>query len=393
LETLWQDDNKTFMKGLAVIENVAYFGLAEFGGRQSRDDASKTAEVGAFDLVSRKFLWRTTVETKGLLNIVAAPHISQHSTYFPVSSWDSNSGDFNSENSGDEDSEQDFNVKDSTNKPHLGESFALGDDGHDLRGSAPELTAPSGVPWIDLRQKKHLTSNKDPDLLIQHVAVDVAALRAELENTPGFCAKQSQDDNACLGGRKGNMDQFKPGVDSAILIFSDYNGRLVFKFPWFDKYEALLEPILTKLLKNHFGLEHPMRHVIRLQFACMNPHSQILKHTDRGGWVKNGHRIHIPLIVPDTAGAGDGDLSFVMIVDGRGDVDVPLVEGNVFEINNNVPHRVHNDAETWRVHLLLDFTEDETPETARFALHQGQTCEYHGLDECTRNADKWPWSD
>jgi hypothetical protein len=30
-----------------------------------------------------------------------------------------------------------------------------------------------------------------------------------------------------------------------------------------------------------------------------------------------------------------------------------LQEGAVFEINNGVPHRVSNDADTWRIHLLL----------------------------------------
>ena len=34
----------------------------------------------------------------------------------------------------------------------------------------------------------------------------------------GLRRSSSQTDNAKLGGRKGNMDQFKPGVDSAIMI-------------------------------------------------------------------------------------------------------------------------------------------------------------------------------
>ena len=358
MEVLWTDQDRTFMKGLTVIEGVAYFGIAEFGNRANRDDASKTAEVGAFDLRRREFLWRVTVETRGLLNIVAAPHVAEHSTYKPVETWG---------------------------------VAASGATQIDPRGRAPARSAPSGVPWIDLRQKNVLTSNEDDDLLIQHTTVDIEALRAALQSTPEFCAKASQEDNASLGGRKSNMDQFKPGVDSAILIFSDYAGKLVFQFPWFEKYEPLLKPILDDLLGGHFGLTHPMRHVIRLQFACMNPKSKILKHTDRGGWVKNGHRIHIPLVVPDTG--DDGDVQFMMIVDGRGEVDVPLVEGNVFEINNNVPHLVNNDADTWRVHLLLDFTEEEVPERDRFRLRPGQTCEYHGLDACTRDSQAWPWTD
>jgi hypothetical protein len=69
------------------------------------------------------------------------------------------------------------------------------------------------------------------------------------------------------------------------------------------------------------------------------------------------------------------------------------VEGKVFEINNNVPHHVRNDADTWRIHLLLDFTEEEVPEGDRFALRPGQVCDYHGVETCTRDADAWPWTD
>ena len=35
------------------------------------------AQVAAVDLVEQKLLWRRRVETKGLLNIVAAPQVSQ----------------------------------------------------------------------------------------------------------------------------------------------------------------------------------------------------------------------------------------------------------------------------------------------------------------------------
>ena len=45
LQVLWEDTQKTFMKGLTVVDGVAYFGIAEFGGRAERDSSEKTAEV------------------------------------------------------------------------------------------------------------------------------------------------------------------------------------------------------------------------------------------------------------------------------------------------------------------------------------------------------------
>jgi len=257
--------------------------------------------------------------------------------------------------------------------------------------------APSGVQWINLQAKINshanagASSRKDEDLLIQHGDVDVSELAAALQADPNFCRESSQaGKNAKLGGRKGNMDQFKPGVDSVHLMFSDYDGGLVFKFPFFTKYESQLMPVLNAVMRGHFGIADPMQHVMRLQFACMNPHSKILKHTDRGGWVQHGHRIHVPLVVP-AAAAASGDLNFVMVHEGRGDINVPLKEGAVFEINNAVPHRVSNDADTWRIHLLLDFAESPIPASNHYELEQGQECGYHSLDKCAQHmqGNKW----
>ena len=83
-----------------------------------------------------------------------------------------------------------------------------------------------------------------------------------------------------------------------LLIFSDFAGNLVFKFPFFDKYHEMLAPVLKDILKDHFGFANPVKHILRHQFACMNPKSSILKHADHGGWVQNGHRIHVPVVVP-----------------------------------------------------------------------------------------------
>ena len=171
------------------------------------------------------------------------------------------------------------------------------------------------------------------------------------------------------------------------MIFSDFTGELVFKFPYYDRFEALIEPVLKSVMEDHFGIRDHMRHVIRLQFACMNPRSKILKHTDKGGWVRHGHRIHVPIIVPRAA--VEKDVQFVMMHPIKGDIDVPLVEGDVFEINNGIQHRVNNDAESWRIHLLLDFKEDPVPLKNRFALRPGQECGYHDLPSCGASSEPW----
>ena len=192
LEVLWRDQQKTFMKGLSVIDGVAYFGIAEFGDRSQRDDEGKTAEVAAFDLKTRTFLWRHTVETHGLLNIVAAPHLAEWSTYKPVQHWDVTSA--------------------KARAASMGGVERAGASAQSQRmGVTSNKYAPSGSRWIDLKEKGNPLAPDMDDLLIQHGSVDVSQIRAALDAMPDFCRSSSQTDNAKLGGRKDNMDQFKPG--------------------------------------------------------------------------------------------------------------------------------------------------------------------------------------
>ena len=64
-----------------------------------------------------------------------------------------------------------------------------------------------------------------------------------------------------------------------------------------------------------------------------------------------------------------------------------LVEGRPFEINNAVEHTVRNRASSWRIHLLVDFSENEIPNSN---LHApvGAICSYAtlGKDRCHANA-------
>ena len=66
-EVLWREPSRTFMKGLVVVDEVAYIGVSVFGTRAERADPEKTSDVVAFDLRRRDVLWQT-IQTHGLLN-------------------------------------------------------------------------------------------------------------------------------------------------------------------------------------------------------------------------------------------------------------------------------------------------------------------------------------
>ena len=55
--------------------------MSIFSPRSSRQDPAVDSELAAFDLVAGELLWRRVVPTKGLLNVVSAPHLGEASTY------------------------------------------------------------------------------------------------------------------------------------------------------------------------------------------------------------------------------------------------------------------------------------------------------------------------
>lgn len=50
-----------FLKGLAVLDDIAYFGVTTWAERSVRDSPNNQGELAAYDLVNNRLLWRRTV--------------------------------------------------------------------------------------------------------------------------------------------------------------------------------------------------------------------------------------------------------------------------------------------------------------------------------------------
>lgn len=81
----------------------------------------------------------------------------------------------------------------------------------------------------------------------------------------------------------------------------------------------------------------------RVMLVSLPAGCNVKPHVDLGYHLQNCHRIHLPIIT-------DKDVQF--IVDGN---IIPMCEGVLVEINNNVLHSVINRSLQNRVHLIIDW--------------------------------------
>ena len=78
------NDARFFLKGLAVVDDIAFFGIAPRAPRGDRADPSVNCHLAAFDLKAEALLWARRLPTHGLLNLVAAPHLAVESTSYSM---------------------------------------------------------------------------------------------------------------------------------------------------------------------------------------------------------------------------------------------------------------------------------------------------------------------
>ncbi|NQZ83166.1 MAG: aspartyl/asparaginyl beta-hydroxylase domain-containing protein [Colwellia sp.] len=87
--------------------------------------------------------------------------------------------------------------------------------------------------------------------------------------------------------------------------------------------------------------------VLRIQIARMMPGAKIPQHVDLSPLLTSSYRLHIPLITND-------DVYFV--IDGE---RIKMQEGQLYNLNNRVPHWVENRSDKARSHLIIDYLPPE----------------------------------
>jgi len=406
-EQLWRDTReKRYLKGLCVVDDVAFFGIAKAQERQKRDSGELNCDIGAYDLIEGVLLWRRQLPTEGLLNVLSAPHLQVESTSHAV--WMSDAaesyratesyakylaaakGTINNKvgeetfalaaehrapvetKRGDENINKDEELsssKSSTEKKTLLDLEPL-ETYNPLRKYPPLLGGrwASGYPRFDnsAKDKSHGLSSGAQLPLFRWSQVK---LRDYLLGLPlsDWSEETARKSNAWLTGREGNLNQFKPGTYTIHLIFSDQKGANVYEFPWYkERFASFLEPLVQHLLGTDAD------NIIRMQFALMPGNTHIKRHVDKGGYSATGHRIHFVV-------ASSPMVEFHVC---EHDVCVPIQvdEGLVFELNNRLEHFVNNNGSMSRIHLVIDVAESARKRTM---LKKGQVCMYiNGRIEC-----------
>lgn len=342
IETLYMVDGQVFLKGLCVVDGIAFFGIAPSQKRQDRADENLQCEIAAFDLEAKRLLFRRQLPTKGLLNVISAPHLLPESTTIAVTS-----------------NPPGLYRKALSMRPYI--NLPPDDPLSQYPPSIDSVFWDSGYARLDnSRKNTRVGFDGGVQMILYHE--DLSELKKALLAMPAhFWEPEYQKKaNAYIMGRDSQLAQFKPGTQTIHLIFSDRDAQKVFEFPWYrDTFGHLVKPLLQKLLGKHYD------YITRVQFALMPGQSEIKPHVDSGGYSKDGHRIHFVI-------ASNPGVSF-HVCDKDTCIKLHTEEGTVFELNNRLKHHVKNDGHEDRIHMVVDVAEEPRP---RQQLEVGQLCTY-----------------
>lgn len=188
------------------------------------------------------------VATQGLLNIVSAPHLAAGSTYAALEPQ------LSRPRTGKESWQAKIRSED---KIEIQQKLASKSVVSSI-DRTPAMTLAqfpvsvgshwsNGQPRMSIRQKLTYDVSTGIQLLLPQVGVtelqDVLLRSSEAM----WHEEEQKRSNAFFKGRTSNMADVKPGIQSAILIFSSRDGEDVYQFPWYNMYAPLIEPLLMQV--------------------------------------------------------------------------------------------------------------------------------------------------
>ena len=337
---LWASSTAGFLKGLCILDGVAYFGASPPQRRLLRRRVNST--LIAVDLASGRELLRREMPTHGLLNLIAHPaYLAAPRMPLPIP---------------------------------LSAKLAR----QPLRQHGSQVDIPphhrvvslGPVDVADLRtatiaQWQSLWSAHDFGHLFPGLAGYEAIFRGIKNAKLVFSASPEM--------LRKELHRLHSSEDKAAIAARDAlpwpkTARWRVVFPAWRLLRGVLLPLFDEVFGRRMGLGPSYtQRILRVQMNRMPPLSNVGPHVDRGFYANNAHRYHFPLIVPrcvrfahikPSASAQDVEKFTPAAWD-----EIPMKEGEVFEVNNVLKHRVEQTGPHERVTVIVDLLDEPVDTT------------------------------
>jgi len=408
-----------FAKGLSVQGRVAYFAVSYARAPPLRRIVPESLLV-AVDLKSGSQLWDRAIQSHGLINhivsgeylglrpAVALGHLIIHPPPPKKKSRNSNQRVAPQHVSRELDAQATLLDKTShrgKNDVRLVQTFEMNggntlDTNHSCYDTVNHKDQIQNVPRHMHVESFGRTPSLDQihDIVLPICRLNVDPILQFMEAEGGsqqlFDPEYVEAHNAVVIGREGDMHA-NFNAQSTILIFSTGFGKKhVYHFPLFQKWSDMLTKNVLEPLKI------PLENVVRMQLARTTNNCDMKFQSDKGTWVRQTHRIHVPLVTHEYAYVLSKLMNYTPTTK-ENDTKMRRVlrilarVGDTFEMNNSLPHAVANlglkasdnpgkelvnmvkDDE--RIHLIIDWS--ERPVGNVTTLYTENICEYRGSDD------------
>ena len=141
--------------------------------------------------------------------------------------------------------------------------------------------------------------------------------------------------------RQKTFDVHKDTRTIPLIFDQDFRTDSVSKTKWYAAFSECLAPIERKL-ESAYGPGH----IVRALLVKQRAKTAIPEHVDSGASLEICYRVHIALITSPE------------VVFNVGGQSKHMKPGDMWEINNQMPHSVSNESEIDRVHAIIDYFAD-----------------------------------